>query len=54
MAPIDVLHYIVVHELAHLIHPNYPPAFWNKLDKVMPSYQRHHDWLKEHDAEMDW
>lgn len=46
MAPIDVLHYIVAHELAHLIHMNHTPAFWNEVDKVIPSYQKKQEWLK--------
>lgn len=53
MAPIDVLHYIVVHELAHLIHPNHTTAFWNEVDKIMPNYQSHHNWLRLNGAGMD-
>jgi predicted metal-dependent hydrolase len=53
MAPIDVLNYIVVHELTHLIHKNHSPEFWNELDKVMPNYQRHVHWLKVNGAGMD-
>jgi len=53
MAPIDVLNYIVVHELTHLIHPNHTAAFWNELDKVMPSYHKQVQWLKLNGAGMD-
>jgi predicted metal-dependent hydrolase len=53
MAPIDVLNYIVVHELTHLIHPNHTSAFWNELDKVMPSYHKQVQWLKLNGAGMD-
>jgi hypothetical protein len=53
MAPIDVLNYMVVHELAHLIHPNHTPAFWNEIDKVMPRYDHHIQWLKLNGAGMD-
>jgi len=53
MAPIDVLHYIVVHELAHLIHPNHTPAFWNDVDKIMPNYDKQMQWLKMNGAGMD-
>lgn len=53
MAPIDVLHYIVAHELTHLIHPNHTSSFWNELDKIMPDYQRRHEWLKANGAGMD-
>jgi predicted metal-dependent hydrolase len=53
MAPIDVLNYIVVHELTHLIHPNHTTAFWNELDKVLPNYEKQIQWLKINGAGMD-
>ncbi len=53
MAPIDVLHYIVVHELTHLIHQNHTPAFWNEVDKITPNYEKHINWLKINGAGMD-
>ncbi|QGK73188.1 M48 family metallopeptidase [Flavobacterium sp. SLB02] len=53
MAPIDVLNYIVAHELTHLIHPNHNTSFWNELDKVMPNYNEQVNWLKRNGAGMD-
>ena len=32
MAPLTILDYIVVHELAHMIHANHTEAFWNEVD----------------------
>jgi hypothetical protein len=52
MAPIDVLHYIVAHELAHLIHMNHTAAFWNAVDKVVPNYSESLNWLKYNGAGM--
>jgi predicted metal-dependent hydrolase len=53
MAPLNVLDYIVVHELAHLIHPNHTDAFWNEVDKVMPDYGDRKEWLRVNGAGMD-
>lgn len=53
MAPLTIIDYIVVHELAHLIHPNHSAAFWNELDKVMPDFEERKAWLREHGAGMD-
>lgn len=53
MAPPTVLDYIVVHELAHVIHPNHTKSFWNEVDKVMPDYQERKDWLRANGAGMD-
>jgi predicted metal-dependent hydrolase len=52
MAPIDVLNYIVAHELTHLIHPNHTHEFWNELDKVMPNYTEQDNWLKRNGVKM--
>jgi predicted metal-dependent hydrolase len=53
MAPLTVLDYIVVHELAHLIYPNHTAAFWNEVDKVMPDFQDRKEWLRANGAGMD-
>ena len=53
MSPIDTLHYIVAHELVHIIHPNHTSAFWNDLDKIFPNYQKHVQWLKLNGAGME-
>lgn len=53
MAPTDVLQYIVVHELVHLIHLNHTSEFWNEVDKVLPNYNKQVNWLKLNGAGMD-
>ena len=53
MAPLTLIDYIVVHELAHLIYPNHTAAFWNEVDKVMPDLQDRKDWLRDNGAGMD-
>jgi predicted metal-dependent hydrolase len=53
MAPPDVLSYIVAHELVHLVHKNHTKAFWNEIDKVVPDFQRHIEWLRLNGAAMD-
>lgn len=53
MAPINIIDYIVVHELAHLIYPNHTESFWNIVDKVMPDYKERKDWLRLNGAGLD-
>ena len=53
MAPLDVLSYIVAHELAHLVYKNHTKAFWNEIDKTIPDYQKHMEWLRINGAAMD-
>ena len=51
-APVDVLHYLVVHELAHLKKRNHTPEFWQMIDAEMPAWRDAAEWLKQHGARM--
>ncbi len=46
-APEDVLEYVCVHELAHLIEPNHSEKFWELVEKAIPNYKEKIKWLKE-------
>jgi predicted metal-dependent hydrolase len=50
MAPLSVLDYVIVHEMAHLRHEKHSQAFWNEVDKVIPDYQKRLHWLRENGA----
>lgn len=52
MAPIPVLDYIITHEMVHLKHPNHSAEFWNELDKKMPNFRDHENWLKQNGVKM--
>ena len=45
--PIEVMDYVVVHELAHLKQMNHSKDFWAEVEKVLPNYKEHRQWLKE-------
>lgn len=53
-APDDVIDYVIVHELAHLIEANHSPAFWKVVSDVMPDYKEKEEWLRVHDKECDF
>ena len=53
MAPSDVLAYIVLHEMCHLIHFNHSRDFWNLLESIMPDYRDKKEWLKINGIRMD-
>lgn len=38
MAPMDVLDYLVVHELCHLLHLNHGKRFWARVAGLLPNY----------------
>jgi predicted metal-dependent hydrolase len=47
-APMFVVDYVIVHELAHLIEANHTPRFWNIVRTQAPTMDKAKAWLKEH------
>lgn len=47
MAPLKILDYVVVHELAHLIELNHSSRFWAVVEKALPNQRDAKKWLKE-------
>jgi predicted metal-dependent hydrolase len=52
MAPPIVLDYVAAHEVAHLAEMNHSTAFWDVVHTLMPDYQNHRNWLREHGAKL--
>lgn len=52
MAPPEVLNYVVIHELCHLIEFNHSNRFWTLVETQMPEYALWKKWLKLHGAEL--
>ena len=46
-APAEVLDYVVVHELSHLIVRDHSARFWAKVSEFCPHYRSARRWLKE-------
>ncbi len=47
MAPLLVINYVVIHELAHTMEKNHTQMFWMKVRNFNPSYRQQIKWLKE-------
>jgi len=47
MAPLPVLDYVVVHELAHILERNHSDSFWRKVALMCPRYRSSMKWLKQ-------
>jgi predicted metal-dependent hydrolase len=52
LAPHDVLDYVVVHEVCHLVEHNHGPAFWRLVEKRRPGYRDSKAWLDTHGWEI--
>lgn len=48
MAPEEVLHYVVAHEVAHLQEMNHSHHFWAVVQKLVGDSRAARHWLKEH------
>jgi len=52
MAPLEVIDYVIIHELCHLIHMNHDRSFWRRLGSIMPDYKEKVDYLARHGQSM--
>lgn len=46
MAPLDIVDYVVVHELVHTVERNHGRGYWAKVEAILPSYRLQRMWLK--------
>ena len=53
-APPDVIDYVIIHELAHLVELNHSPRFWRIVEKAMPDYKEKERWLRENRDRCDF
>jgi predicted metal-dependent hydrolase len=47
MAPLEVVDYVILHELVHTQVRNHSRKFWDRLASLMPDYKRRLTWLKK-------
>lgn len=47
LAPLEVLDYVVVHELCHRRQMNHSAQFWQDVAQVLPDYRKRKAWLTE-------
>lgn len=47
-APVQVIDYVILHELCHTVIRKHTQAFWLKLSTVFPNYEEQTKWLKKY------
>jgi predicted metal-dependent hydrolase len=50
--PAEVADYVILHELAHRLHPNHSRRFWRAVERVCPSWRDAERWLRAHGREL--
>ncbi|OUS27534.1 hypothetical protein A9Q98_09555 [Thalassotalea sp. 42_200_T64] len=54
MAPVEVIDYVIIHELCHTVHLNHSIAYWQLVDQFFPHYKQAKTWLKNHQQHLNW
>jgi predicted metal-dependent hydrolase len=53
-APVVVIDYLIVHELAHVLQSNHSHDFWNIVAVHAPSWAKARAWLRKHGGRLEW
>jgi predicted metal-dependent hydrolase len=53
-APIEIIDYVLIHELCHLQYMNHSVRFWALVERHAPDYLAAEAWLKKHHAGLDF
>lgn len=53
-APLEVIDYILVHELCHLQHMNHSSKFWSLVQSHYPNWDQAEIWLKKNGLKLDF
>ncbi|MFC2130462.1 M48 family metallopeptidase [Bacteroidota bacterium] len=53
LAPKQIVDYVIVHELVHLIEMNHSKRFWDRVSRIMPNYKIYETWLKNNGHLLD-
>ncbi|RPH63246.1 MAG: M48 family peptidase [Burkholderiales bacterium] len=50
--PLDIVDYVIAHELAHLRELNHGPRFWSTVGALFPEFERARAWLRDFPEDM--
>lgn len=55
LLPPRIIDYIIVHELVHIHEPHHTPAFWTRVERVLPDFPVRKEWLASNgETETNW
>jgi hypothetical protein len=47
MLPKEIIDYVIIHELVHILVPNHSKKFWNKVSEKDRTFQEKREWLRK-------
>lgn len=47
LLPVEVVDYVIIHELAHQRHMNHSATFWKEVERICPEYREHRAHLRQ-------
>ena len=47
LMPKQIIDYVVIHELCHIIHFNHSKLFWKEVSNLCPEYKSYKNWIKD-------
>jgi predicted metal-dependent hydrolase len=51
ITPIEVVDYVIIHELVHTVVHSHSKRFWKKVEKILPDYKDYNKWLRKNGRE---
>lgn len=45
-APLEIMHYVIIHECCHIVEMNHSTKFWALVEKYFPNYKIARKWLR--------
>jgi len=54
LMPKQIIDYVVIHELCHIIHFNHSKLFWKEVSNLCPEYKSYKNWIKENLSILDY
>lgn len=45
MAPLEIIDYVIIHEITHIVEKNHSSDFWNKVSHIIPDFKKRRQWL---------